>query len=132
MTALMTDILRQFETLQKEAQRSLITFPDLLVKNEQVLAHLDVMKTKPFPGGKEEDLKVSAQPELLVVVDKRKTPHKLVTKPDRAFETIRRELILTGYNFLHVPLHEEQDESVQNILEIANATNANELISAGV
>ena len=54
MTALMTDILRQFETLQKESQRSLITFPDLLVTREQVLAHLDMMETKPFPGGKED------------------------------------------------------------------------------
>ena len=98
MTALMTDILRQFETLQKEAQLSLITFLDLLVKREQVLAHLDMMKMKPFPGGKEEDLRSNAESELLVV-DKSKTPNKLVTKPDRAFEAIRSELILTVYNF---------------------------------
>jgi len=37
MTELMTDILRQFETMRKEAQSNLIPFPGLLVKREQVL-----------------------------------------------------------------------------------------------
>jgi len=37
MTELMTDILRQFETMRKEAQSNLIPFPGLLFKREQVL-----------------------------------------------------------------------------------------------
>jgi len=100
MMELMTDTLRQCETLPKEAQRSSITFPGLPVKREEVLVNLDMLKTKPFPG-KKEDLRSNAELELLAV-GKRKTPPKLVTKPDRAFEAIRSELILKAYNFFMV------------------------------
>jgi len=61
---------------------------------------------------KRRKLKSNAEPEKLTF-GKRRTPHEVVTKPDRALEAIRGELILTGHNFLHCRLHDEQEKSVQ-------------------
>ena len=58
MTALIADILQQFEAVKKEAQRSLITMPDILVKRQQVLACIEMITANLFAGGKEEAIPV--------------------------------------------------------------------------
>jgi len=54
LTVLCADLLLQFRNLQKEAQRSFITLPDLLTYRDRVLKALELMETIPYPGGREE------------------------------------------------------------------------------
>lgn len=134
MTALMADVLRHFSALQKEAQRSLVVLPDLLLKRDEVLACLQLMIQKPFPGGCEEKITDSESDEddnSSSLAATRKTAHCLVTKSRRNFEAVRNEVIQTAHNFLEERLHDEQQANVSDILKMANAANAPELIEAG-
>lgn len=53
----MMDILRQFEKLQKEGQKSMTTLCDIETTKIAVLESLSIIESNYFPGGKEEDLK---------------------------------------------------------------------------
>jgi hypothetical protein len=133
MTALMADVLRHFNALQKEAQRSLIVLPDLLLKRDEVLACLQLMTEKPFPGGCEEKCAdaESEEDDNSSIAATRKQAHSLVTKSRRNFEAVRNEVIQTAHNFLEERLNDEQQANISDILKMANAANASELIEAG-
>ncbi|KAL4141599.1 hypothetical protein QTP88_004215 [Uroleucon formosanum] len=56
-TAFMMDILRQFEKLQKQGQKSMTTLCDVETTKTEVLESLTLIKSNCFPCGKGEDLK---------------------------------------------------------------------------
>ena len=56
-TALMLDLLRLFEKLQKDSQKSMATLCDIEVSKATALASITLMESGPFPGGIEEKLR---------------------------------------------------------------------------
>lgn len=53
----MMDLLRQFENLQIEGQKSMTTLCDIETTKKSVLASLTIMESNCYPGGNEEELK---------------------------------------------------------------------------
>lgn len=135
ITYVSADVLRQFIHLQKEAQRRLITMPDLLQKRDQVSESLKLMLEGPFPGGREESFKTNnvasnSDDELIRSTTKRKIVNSLVTSR-RAFPAIRQEIIQSAKEFLDERLNEEQNSQIASMIGVANARNAKEMIGAG-
>lgn len=137
MSALTLDILRQFTDLQKEAQRTFVTLPDLMQKRESVLQRLTMMLDKPYPGGREEQFLQSvtvAEPEQLgceIQPTGRRTHNLYVTSRGRNFDAVRLEVVTCARNFLETRLNDDQDAQVKAMVDIANAANADALIKAG-
>jgi hypothetical protein len=94
LSYIMMDILRLFQDLQKESQRTMVTLPDLLLVRDRVIKSLELMEERPYPGGQEEiavanrregdgdeDMEVEVELERSRI---RRTTHSLVTNRDRS------------------------------------------------
>lgn len=53
LTALMGDVCAVFTKLQKQLQRGDLILPDVLTCRNQALCKLNLMESKPYPGGYE-------------------------------------------------------------------------------
>ena len=129
-TAVAADVLKIFKSLQKEAQRTFITFPYVLVARDVAVQKLKMIETTPYPGGSEKKL-VSRNVLVETEDSRRSITHEYVTKSGRSFPSIQQKCILSAKQFLTIRLNNEQQPNVQIIINVANANNAGELISNG-
>lgn len=127
LTAVIADVLHCFKSLQKEAQRSLIILPDLVLRKEITVKSLKMMVDQPFPGGREESHVI---PDAVTSVEsnRRSTGNSFVTTSNRQYSSVRLELIMAAINFLEERLDDEQDVLINSMKGIANAQSAIELI----
>jgi hypothetical protein len=130
-TAIATDILRLFCGLQKEAQRSFITLPDLLHYRDKVVKRLEMMENGPYPGGREEEVLQSVNTYQVSEDEGRSKINLYVTTKGRDFQAIRQEFVLSAKHFLAERMADEQEENVQAMMDFANADNAEQMIKAG-
>ncbi|XP_025413676.1 uncharacterized protein LOC112685865 [Sipha flava] len=113
-TALMMDILYQFEKLQKEGQKSMTTLCDIETTKTAVLASLDIIKTNCFPGGKEEGLQnLQCDVELEYEDDndnniRTRTIRNSYVSTKRCVLSVKNEIILSSIEFLQQRLNCEQ------------------------
>lgn len=133
-TALMMDILRQFEKLQKEGQKSMTTLCDIETTKTAVLESLAIIKSNFYPGGKEEGLK-----NLLCDVelehedddDKRtRTIRNSFVSTRRCVSSVKNEITQSAIEFLQQRLDCEQNNIINRIKLFLNAQSGAEMIAA--
>jgi len=140
LTVLLADLLLKFRNLQREAQRSFITLPNLLTYRDRVLKALELIETIPYPDGREEqsgtydvqdvgeedDEQVQQEPST-----KRRKLHNSLVTNWRSFSSIRHEVVASAKNFIQQRLNEEQSGQFQAIIDVTNANNETKLIASG-
>lgn len=133
-TALMMDILRQFEKLQKEGQKSMTTLCDIETKKIEVLESLSLIASNCFPGGKEEDLKnklcnVELEHEKDDDNIQTRTIRNAYVSTRRCVSSVRNEIIQSAMEFLQQRLECEQKSIINRLKSFLNAQSAAEMIA---
>lgn len=127
MTVLMMDLLRLIEKLQKEAQRSMITLPDIEITRGIVTASLDIMAKQPYPGGFEEKLL-----EDLGTAEEEETPSRrasnVYVSTNRCWSAIRNEIVLSTNAFLKKRLDNDQEKIIATINKFISISSASEMV----
>ncbi|KAE9527914.1 hypothetical protein AGLY_012738 [Aphis glycines] len=135
-TALMMDILRQFEKLQKQGQKSMTTLCDVETTKTEVLESLTLIKSNCFPGGKEEDLKNKIY--NITELENEKDDDNIQTRTirnsyvstRRYVSSVKNEIILSAIEFLQQRLEYEQKSIIDRLKSFLNSQSAIEMISS--
>lgn len=112
-TALMLDLLRLFEKLQKDSQKSMATLCDIEVSKTAALASVTLMESGPYPGGKEE--KVKERQEASTSETGRRISHNQYVTTRRSTSSVRTEIVSGAKEYLSQRLDLEQEDTVKQI-----------------
>jgi hypothetical protein len=126
LSYLMMDVLYHLAGLQKEFQKSELLIFDVPVIQDRFVARLKMMESGPYPGGKEECISSSHEPEVNHV-----RFNSYVTMSSRSFCAIRQEVICGLLNFLERRMTADQTQLLSNMKLMFEATDANEMIARG-
>lgn len=158
LTALMMDLLKHLETLQKDGQRAAITIPDIELSKATILQRLTIMENQLYPGGYEEKLEQSQQCatdsnanskeeegdsqnfDFNVDIElpstspppprkKRRVFNSLVPS-ERIWSAVRNEIVLSCKEFLAQRINVDQEAIVNHMNEFLDGRTAVKVIEA--
>jgi hypothetical protein len=127
LTALMMDLLRLFEKLQKDCQKSLTTLCDIEAAKACAVASLSLMEFSPFPGGKEENQNTDT--DAVGDTERRQVHNSLVTSR-RNLTSMRTEIVRSAKEYLSQRLDKDQDDIVKGLQMFLDATTAQQMTDA--
>lgn len=132
-TALMMDILHQFEKLQKEGQKSMTTLCDIETTKIAVLESLSVIESNFFPGGKEEDFKNKLYDVELEHEDnniRTRIIRNSYVSTKRCISSVKNEIIQSAIEFLQQRIDCKQKNIINRYKSFLNAQSATEMIAS--
>eukprot|EP00795_Rhopilema_esculentum_P009534 gene9534-biopygen10963 len=124
---------RRTKLLHKENDQAL-TFPKHFEVRDAAIVNLNVMKEMPVPGGQEEkylkNLNSSKESSGERNIRKTSQAHRFVTSLRREDGPIRVEIVQSAINFLDQRMNIEQDETINNLKKILDASSPAQMINA--
>ena len=134
LTTVMHDLCKIFKNLQKIFQKSDLILLDVLTARDAAIVNLNVMKEMPVPGGQEEkylkNLNSSKESSGERNIRKTSQAHRFVTSLRREDGPIRVEIVQSAINFLDQRMNIEQDETINNLKKILDASSPAQMINA--
>lgn len=131
LTCLMMDVLRHFEKLQKDCQKSMITLSDMELSKKIVADALTLMESGPYPGGLQEDFvnehtgeeRTDTGPEIPRI-------RNSFVSTKRCWSAVRREVVLSCKKFLSQRLDQDQENILNRMNKFIDVRKPTELIQA--
>lgn len=133
LTCLMMDLLRIFEILQKDCQKSMITMSDIELSKKFAVDAITLIEKGPYPGGHEEKLLSQSCPEteegtqITPEVPKRRITNSLVSTK-RCWSAVRNEVVLSCKEFLSQRLDKDPEKVLDCINKFIDARTVIDLV----
>ena len=127
-TALMLDLLRLFEKLQKDSQKSMATLCDIAVSKATALTSITLMESGPFPGGIEEKLRENNATSTSE--SRRRVSHNQYVTTMRSTSSVRNEIVLGAKEYLSRRFDLEQEDILKQSRIFLEGKTASQMIKS--
>lgn len=124
----MLDLLRLFEKLQKDSQKSMATLCDIEVSKAAALASVTLMEAGPYPGGMKEKLR--EKHEASTSESGRRISHNHYVSTRRSTSSVRTGIVLGAKEYLSQRLDLEQEDIVKQIKVFLEGKTAAQMINS--
>ena len=111
----MGDVTADFQRLQKRLQQSDLILPDVLETRNSAIRQLTLMRSGPSPGGLEEKFFVTEDHTPM-------RAHNSYITQQCSYDAAHIETVQADVNFLEQRLNEEQEETVDAMIRLTNAS----------